>query len=295
MEKKNNSYDKGNLNVLPFFMDENNPNLRELYDFMAYPFFSLRKKKTTRIFFKYKNIEIKIVAPDETGIATVYDLDFLIWLSSQISHLLNRESIPPQTILIRPSSFFRDTGRNRSGKEYHALASTLLRLKSTTIITNIKAGDYAYTKGFSWINSFETIKDKNAKMLGIKIELSRWFYDRCTKDKAYLAIDPAYFSLTGGIDRWLYGLARKYCGNNDVWCFKIQTLHKLYFNGNRNIRFFKRDLLASVKKNHLPEYQFEMGVGKNNKDIIYITPRKGLLLSRRLPRDMKYLAADMPF
>lgn len=276
-------------------MDAVNPNMRELYDIMAYPFFALSKKKATKIFFTYKGIEIKVVAPDETGIATIYDLDFIIWLTSQISQLLNRETTPPQTILIRPSSFFRDTGRKRTGKEYHAFASTLERLKSTTILTNIKAGGYTYSKGFSWINSFETLRDKKGKVLGTKIELSQWFYNRCIKDRAFLAIDPTYFSLSSGIERWMYGLARKYVGNNPVWNFKIQTLFKLYPNQDRNIRFFKRDLLAAVKKNHLPEYVLELGDGKNNKDIIYITPRKGLLLSRRLPRDMKHLAADMPF
>jgi plasmid replication initiation protein len=295
VEKQNNSYDEGNLNVLPFFMGENNPNLRELYDFMAYPFFSLSKRKTSRILFTYKKIEIKIFAPDETGIATIYDSDFLIWLTSQIANLRNRGIVPPQTILVKPSSFFRDTGRHRTGKEYRAFASTLERLKTTTIITNIKAGDYTYAKGFSWINSFETVKDKNSKMLGVKIELAKWFYDRCVKDKAYLSLDPAYFSLTRGFDRWLYGLARKYCGSNEVWIFKIQTLYKLYPNRNRKYRFFKHDLLSLVKKNHLPEYVFEQGTGQNSKDIIHISPRPGTLLARRLPRDMKDLAADLPF
>lgn len=295
MEKQNCSDNKGNQNSLPFFMDVVNPNLRELYDLMAYPFFALSKKKATKIIFSYKDIEIKIVAPDETGIATIYDLDFLIWLTSQMSNLLNRGEIPPQTILIRPSGFFRDTGRKRTGKEYHALASTLERLKSTTILTNIKAGGYTYSKGFSWLSSFETLRDKKGKILGTKIELSQWFYIRCIKDRAFLAIDPAYFSLSSGIERWMYGLARKYVGNNQAWTFKIETLYKLYPNQDRKIRFFRRDLLAVVKNNHLPEYLLELGDGKNNKDKIYITPRKGLLLSRRLPRDMKRFAADLSF
>ena len=292
-EKRNSLCDKGDQNTLPFFMDENNPNMRELMDFMSYPFFSLSKNKMTKIIFKYQEVEIKIVAPSEIGIATVYDLDFLIWLTSQISQLLNKGITPPRTIRIRPSSFFKDTGRIRSGKEYKSFSATLVRLKSTTILTNIKAGNLIYYKGFSWINDFEIVKDENEKVLGVKIELSEWFYRRCAKDKAYLAIDPAYFSLSSGIDRWLYGLARKHCGNNDIWSFSIQGLFKRYPNQNRNIRFFKRDLLSAVKKNKLPEYILEQGIGENGKDTIYFAPRKGLQLSRKLPRDMKHLAADL--
>lgn len=293
LEKWNSSCDKDNQNSLPFFMDEDNPNIRELMDFMSYPFFSLSKNRINKIIFQYKKIEIKIVAPNEIGIPTVWDQEFLIWLTSQLSNLLNKGITPPSTILIRPSRFFKDTGKIKCGKEYKSFFATLMRLKTTTILTNIKAGSLIYSKGFSWVNDFEIVKDQKEKILGVKIELSQWFYSRCIEDRAYLAIDPAYFSLSRAIERWLYGIARKHCGANQVWTFKIETLYKLYPNQDRKFRFFKRDLVSVVKRNNLPEYQLEQGTEENNNDIIYITPRKGLHLSRRLPRDMKRFAADL--
>ncbi|WP_171258236.1 replication initiator protein A, partial [Acinetobacter baumannii] len=42
-----------------------------------------------------------------------------------------------------------------------------------------------------------------------------------------LTIDPAYFSLTGGIERWLYRVARKHAGRQPRgWLFEIAHLHE---------------------------------------------------------------------
>ncbi len=42
-----------------------------------------------------------------------------------------------------------------------------------------------------------------------------------------LAIDPAYFRLTGGIERWLYRVARKHAGRQPRgWLFEIAHLHE---------------------------------------------------------------------
>jgi plasmid replication initiation protein len=42
-----------------------------------------------------------------------------------------------------------------------------------------------------------------------------------------LTIDRAYFDLTGGLDRWLYGLVRKHGGRQrDGWRFDFHHLHQ---------------------------------------------------------------------
>ena len=41
-----------------------------------------------------------------------------------------------------------------------------------------------------------------------------------------LTIDPAYFRLTGGIERWLYRLVRKHGGKAYGWQFDFRYLHQ---------------------------------------------------------------------
>src|SRR5262249_25454363 len=53
-----------------------------------------------------------------------------------------------------------------------------------------------------------------------------WFYQGVLDRRLVLAIDPAYFALSGGIERWLYRVARKHAGRQrDGWRFELRHLH----------------------------------------------------------------------
>ena len=45
--------------------------------------------------------------------------------------------------------------------------------------------------------------------VGLSITVSDWFYRSVLDDRALLTIDPAYFSITGGRERWLYRIVHK--------------------------------------------------------------------------------------
>ena len=53
------------------------------------------------------------------------------------------------------------------------------------------------------------------------LTVSDWFYRGVTEDGGVLSIDPAYFSITGGRERWLYRVARKHAGGNGADGFAI--------------------------------------------------------------------------
>jgi plasmid replication initiation protein len=58
---------------------------RDLQDLMAYPFFSLAKTpRTTPIDFRMNDITIRVEAGPGHGMATIWDVDVLIWAASQI-------------------------------------------------------------------------------------------------------------------------------------------------------------------------------------------------------------------
>src|SRR3712207_9271397 len=44
------------------------------------------------------------------------------------------------------------------------------------------------------------------------LPLSEWFYEGILMDGGLLSIDPVYFAITGGRERWLYRVARKHAG-----------------------------------------------------------------------------------
>ena len=107
-------------------------------------------------------------------------------------------------------------------------------------------------------------------------------------DRSVLAIHTDYFLLTGGIERWLYRIARKHCGNNaSGWSF---TLHKLYekYPPGREFRFFKRDIKAVVKSDCLPEYHTYWET-TSGVDWVHFSLRQGAIVERKLPRSLREL------
>jgi plasmid replication initiation protein len=69
-----------------------------------------------------------------------------------------------------------------------------------------------------------------------------------------LTIDPAYFRLTGGIERWLYRLVRKHGGRQpDGWQFDFRHLHRKSGSTAR-LCDFACDLRALVARQSLPGY-----------------------------------------
>ena len=61
---------------------------------------------------------------------------------------------------------------------------------------------------FSWIEGWTDLVDDDGKQSrGMTLTLSDWFYEGLLMDGGLLSIDPVYFSITGGRERWLYRVA----------------------------------------------------------------------------------------
>src|SRR3546814_6374182 len=70
-----------------------------------------------------------------------------------------------------------------------------------------------------------------------------------------LAIDPAYFSLTGGRERWLYRVARKHAGGagSDGFAISMPTLFEKS-GAEGDYRRFKFEMTKIARENDLPGY-----------------------------------------
>jgi plasmid replication initiation protein len=84
--------------------------------------------------------------------------------------------------------------------------------------------------------------------------LPQWFYQGVLDGRLVLAIDPAYFALSGGIERWLHRVARKHAGGQrDGWRFKLKHLHAKSASLAR-FSDFALDIRRIVARQPLPGY-----------------------------------------
>ena len=228
---------------------------RDSQDLMAYPFFSLAKsRRTAPIAFQAGGVTIRVEGTAEHGIATIWDADILIWAASQIVEA--RDAGIPTSRLMRatPYEILRFIGRGTSLRDYQRLRAALDRLQSTTVATSLREPTRRRLHRFSWINEWKERTDGRGTPLGIELILPDWFYAGVLDAALVLTIDPAYFRLTGGIERWLYRLVRKHGGRQaGGWQFDFRHLYRKSGSATR-FSDFAYDLRSLVARQSLPGY-----------------------------------------
>ncbi|WP_417276072.1 replication initiator protein A [Castellaniella sp.] len=247
---------------------------RDAQDLMAYPFFSLAKsRRVAPIDFRSGNITIRVEGTIDHGIATIWDADILIWAVSQIVQARDAGLHSSRLMQVRPYEILRFIGRGTSLRDYQRLKAALDRLQSTTVATSIRETTGRRLHRFSWINEWKELADASGKPLGIELILPDWFYAGVMDAALVLTIDPAYFRLTGGIERWLYRLVRKHGGRQEYgWQFDFRHLYR---KSGSVARFydFAADLRTLVNKQSLPGY--ELGIvciPKDNMELLTFRP-----------------------
>lgn len=232
---------------------------RDQRDLMERPFFSLAKAKRTQpILYKAGDTEVQVYAVPEHGLATIWDADILIWAGSQIVEALDRGLPTSRFFRFTPYQLLTAIGRATGNREYRLLKGALTRLQSTVIRTTIRHGDQWRRQQFSWINEWEELTTSTGRCEGMEFVLPDWFYQGVLDRRLVLTIDPAYFALTGGIERWLYRVARKHAGRQpEGWRFELRHLHA---KSASQARFsdFALDVRRLVARQPLPGYRLEL-------------------------------------
>jgi len=260
--------------------------LRDSRNSMEFPFFSVSKRRTDPIAHDHGGVQIHVSGQSDLGIATIWDLDFLIWCASQLNASLEKDEPAASTLRFIPYNFLSVTGRDTGGSGYREMIPMLNRLQGTQVRTNIPAAGKVFKGAFSWIKEWRAVEDDNGHAIAVEVELSEWFYWLIMKDRSVLSISADYFNLKGGMERWLYRIARKHCGQNDYWEFKAQTLYDKYPPG-RVFRQFKAALKKIVEQDSLPEYHLfwiVTGTGRAKVEKVGIKPREHALEHRRLTK-----------
>ena len=233
---------------------------------MEHPIFSLATKADTRLLhYENKNVVVEI-APSVRGLATIHDKDILIYCISQLMAKKNAGEPLAQTLHLNAHELLVWTNRETSGDGYRRLKDAFECLGGTRITTNIKANGEEITEGFGLIESWRVVREtKSGRMSELKMRLSDWVY-RIIQGSEVLTLSRDYFRLRKPVDRRVYELARKHCGEQDEWKISLELLHKKT-GASSHSREFKSMIRELVQNDHLPDYQValedEMVIFKN--------------------------------
>ncbi|MGA7540693.1 MAG: replication initiator protein A [Steroidobacteraceae bacterium] len=244
---------------------------RDLQDLMSYPFFSLTKAKRTRpIDYHAGDITICVEGTSEHGIATIWDADVLIWAASQIVEARDAGIATSRLLVATPYEILTFTGRGTGGREYRGLKAALERLQSTTVATSIRQPSSRRLHRFSWVNEWKERATGEGRALGFELIVPDWFYATVLDSSLILTLDPAYFALTGGIERWLYRLARKHAGKQpDGWRFEFRHLHARSGSLARYCDFAV-DLRRIARTGMLPGYRLAIERSRRGAEVLHV-------------------------
>ena len=255
--------------------------LRDQRETMERPFFSIAKGKRLKPI-KYVSpdgsVYVNVTANHETGMATIWDADILIWAASVLSDMKRKgRNDIPRKLQFQPFDLLRMIGRDVGGRQYKLLKAALDRLQSTRVFTNIRAeGTKRKERQFSWISEVGDIIDTETKVsLGMTITLSDWFYEGVMQDGGVLAIDPEYFKITGGRERWLYRVARKHAGGagKEGFAIGMKTLFEKSGAEGTYARF-KFEMLKLAAADGLPGYALSIEVKDKGEPLLRMTRRE---------------------
>ena len=173
-----------------------------------------------------------------------------------------------------PREILTFTGRGTGARDYHRLKAALDRLQSTTVATSLRQVSERRMHRFSWINEWTERADAHGNADGIDLIVPDWFYRAVLDDALVLTIDPAYFSLTGGLERWLYRLVRKHAGRQrGGWRFDFRHLHVK----SASLSPFKRfafELRDIARRQPLPGYRLVVEREAGGRELLAFTQTK---------------------
>ena len=224
---------------------------------MEHPMFSLSKKPDRRVRRYERNGVHVTIKPGADGMATIWDKDVLIYAISQLVEALNRGEPISRTVQLKAYDLLVATNRHTGGKNYDRLAEAFRRLKGTVIETDITTNGVRQRKGFGLIDSWEIVEKipSSGRMVAIKMTLSEWLYNAIMA-KEVLTLNRDYFRLDGGLERRLYELARKHCGQQTRWAVGLELLHKKCGSTDL-LKRFRAAVKRVVLADSLPDYRLK--------------------------------------
>jgi plasmid replication initiation protein len=228
---------------------------------MEHPIFSLSTKPDLRIRRYEHGTRFVEITPSVKGLATVHDRDILIYCISQLIAALNLNQPVSQTVRLKAYDLLVATNRTTGGEAYEGLKAALERLRGTNISTNIITGGEEELNVFGLIENAKIIRQtRDGRMQEVEIKLSDWVFN-AIRAKEVLTLNRDYFRLRKPLERRMYELARKHCGQQATWSIGLELLQKKCGSNSTEKEF--RRLVRTIaeqdeKYAHFPDYAVTM-------------------------------------
>ena len=228
---------------------------------MEHPIFSLSTKPDRRKR-RYENgtsfLEVK---PSADGLASIHDRDILIYCISQAIAKMNQGEPTSRTMTFHAKELLLATNRPTGGEAYTRLRAALSRLHGTKIETNIVTGGREELDAFGLIDAFKIVRTtRDGRMQTVQITLSDWVFS-AIKHQEVLTLHRDYFRLRKPLERRIYELARKHCGQQAEWHISLDRLQEKCGSAS-TIREFRRLVSHIVEQDkahaHMPDYALTM-------------------------------------
>jgi plasmid replication initiation protein len=260
---------------LDFFVaDLSTWSLKDDHHSMEHPFFSLSKNPDCGIKRYEHNGNTLVITPSIVGMPTIWDKDILIYCCSQLVEGMKRGREPAQVVRLTAYDLLVSTNRSVGIRGYELLRRAFERLRGVSIVTNIVTGGVEIEHGFGLIEWWKIIKRSpvDNRMVGVELKLSDWLYN-AVKNFEVLTLNRDYFRLDGGVERRVYELCRKHCGNQPSWSIGLELLYKK--SGSKApFRNFRIAIKKLADSNHLPDYRLSFDA-KADKLRVYLRSRSG--------------------
>lgn len=237
---------------------------------MEHPLFSLATKPDMRHLEYRSNDNVLKIRPSGLGLPTIFDKDILIFVISQLMHRKNRGEAIGDTVRFSARELCVATNRQIGGDHYKRLENAFSRLQGTQFVTNVRTGGKIETRIFSLIDEggFVRTDDERFRLDYCEVKLSRWLMRAIESDQV-VTISNDYFRLRRPLERRLYEIARKHCGNKPKWQIGLTTLQNKT-GSNAPIKRFRHNLREIIKADVTPFYRFEL----DDNDLVTVRPRQ---------------------
>ena len=240
---------------------------------MEHPIFSVSTKPDHKER-RYENGKHWVaIKPSGDGLATVHDRDILIYCISQIMAALNDGREVSQVVRFKAYDLLQATNRGTDGRGYQQLRAALSRLRGTTIETNITTNDLEVLEGFGLIDSYKIVREtREGRMLDLELKLSDWVFNAIRANEV-LTIHRDYFRLRKPLERRIYEIARKHCGQQKGWRIGVAKLQNKCGSAS-TLKEFRRLIRNIVEQDalhsHLPDYSIRLD---EDADMVQFTKR----------------------
>ena len=237
---------------------------------MEHPMFSLATKPDMRHLI-YKNGENSLeIIPSSLGLPSIKDKDILIFCISQLMHRKNRGEKIGKRVRFSARELMMATNRNTDGREYKRVEKAFQRLQGTQFKTNIRTGDKKEVRIFSLIDEggYVMREEGEWRLDYCEVVLSDWFMRAIEADEV-VSISEDYFRLRRPLERRIYEIARKHCGNQKRWHIKLANLQDKT-GSNAPLKKFRLNIRQIIEGDHLPFYTLELTA----EDLVIFRPRQ---------------------